>query len=136
MQNGLKQIGRGEPGEIQKASEWFGEIPCDDNAISQLAHVVRAGHPGLQKHADGWRTRTQPARYFSEAVKPSNCGSYSAVKVTVRIDVTLLRRRTESNRSRRPHGKRTPLLARERKGEPLEADVSTGRLRTVICVPL
>src|SRR3712207_8888764 len=52
---------RGEPGEIQKASEWFGEIPCDNDAISQLPHVVRAGHPGLQKHADGWCTRNEPA---------------------------------------------------------------------------
>jgi hypothetical protein len=135
VQDSLKQIGRGEPGEIQKASEWFGEIPCDDDAISQLPHVVRAGHPGLQKHGDGWCPRNEPASYVSEAVKSSNCGSYSDVKLTVRIDITLFLRRTESNGSRRPHGERAPPLARERKGEPLKADVSTGELCTVVCVP-
>src|SRR6187397_2740440 len=108
MQDRLKQIGRGKPGEIQQASEWLGELPRDDDAIGQLPHVVRAGHPGLQKHADGWRTRTQPFAYVSETVKSSNRGSDSAVKATVRIDITFFRRRTESNRSRRSHEKRTP----------------------------
>ena len=110
MQDRLKQIGRGKPGEIQQASEWLGELPRDDDAIGQLPHAVRAGHPGLEKHADRWRTRTQPAARVSETVKSSNGGSDSAVKATVRIDITLFRRRTESNRSRRPHGKRTPPL--------------------------
>ena len=58
-----------------------------------------------------WRTRSQPSAYVSETVKSSNRGSDSAVKATVRIDITLFRRRTESNRSRRPHGQRTPLLS-------------------------
>src|SRR4029450_7766580 len=111
MQDRLKQIGRGKPGEIQQASEWLGEFPRDDDAIGQLPHVAWAGHPGLQKHADGWRTRTQPSAYVSETVKSSNRGRDSAVKATVRLDITLCRRRTESNRSRRPHGKRTPPFA-------------------------
>src|SRR4030095_14413512 len=110
MHGRLKQIGRGEPGEIQQASEWLGELPRDDDAIGQLPHVVRAGHPRLQKHADGWRTRTQPAAHVSETVKSSNGGSDSAVKLTVRIDITDAQWRTESNGSRRRHGKHTPPL--------------------------
>src|SRR5918992_1492302 len=97
MQDRLKQIGRGKPGEIQQASEWLGELPRDDDAIGQLPHVVRAGHPGLQKHADGWRTRTQPSAYVSETVKSSNGGSDSAVKAAICIDITHARWGTESN---------------------------------------
>src|SRR4029078_9403833 len=103
MQDGRKQRGRGKPGEIQQASEWFGELPRNDDAIGQFPRVVRTGHPGLQKHADSWRARTQPAASASETVKPPNRGSDSAVKVTVRIDISRPRWRTESNRSRRPH---------------------------------
>src|SRR6185503_12286185 len=110
MQDRLKQIGRGKPGEIQQASKWLGELPRDDDAIRQLPHVAWAGHPGLQKNADGWRTRAQPSTDVSETIESSNRGSDSAVKATVRIDITLFRRRTESNRSCRPHGKRTPPL--------------------------
>src|SRR6186713_936663 len=110
MQDRLEQIGRGKPGEIQQASEWLGELPRDHDAIGQLPHVVRAGHPGLQKHADGWRTRVQPAADLSQTVKSSNGGSDSTVNVTVRIDIIDLRWRTESNGARRSHGKRTPPL--------------------------
>src|SRR5688572_20341931 len=110
MQDRLKQIGRGKPGEIEQASEWLGELPRDDDAIGQLPHVAWTGHPGLQKHADGWRTRTQPSAYVSETVKSSNRGSDSAVKATVRIEITVFRRRTKSNRSRGPHEQRTPPL--------------------------
>src|SRR5262245_43318094 len=110
MQDRLKQIGRGKPGEIQQASEWLGELPRDNHAIGQLPHIVWAGHPGFQKHADGWRTRAQPSADVSETVESSNGGSDSAVKLTVRIDITRARWRTESNRSRRRHGKRTPPL--------------------------
>src|SRR5262249_54761154 len=55
MEDRLKQIRRRKPGEIQQVSEWLGELPRNDNAIGQLAHVMRPGHPGLQKHGDGWR---------------------------------------------------------------------------------
>jgi hypothetical protein len=66
-----KQIGGGKPGEIQQASERLGELPRNDDAIGCLPHVARAGHPGLQKHADGWRMRTQPAADVSETVESS-----------------------------------------------------------------
>src|SRR5688572_26266480 len=110
MQDRLKQIGRGEPGKIQIASEWFGEIPSDNYAISQLPHVARAGHPGLQKYADGWCMFTQLGGHFSEKIKSSNGGSNSSIRATVRINITHAQWRTESNGSRCPHRKRTPPL--------------------------
>jgi hypothetical protein len=80
----------GNQEKIEQPSEGLGERPRDDDAIGQLPHVAWAGHPGLQKHADGWRARTQPSADVSEAVDSSNRGSNSAVKATVRIDVTPL----------------------------------------------
>src|SRR5580765_5540438 len=110
MQDRLKQIARGEPGEIQKASESLRQVPRDDDAIGKLTHVAPTGHAGLEKYADGRRTRAQPSTCVSDPVESSNRGSDSAVNATVCIDVTLFRRRTESKRPRRSHRQCTPPL--------------------------
>src|ERR1700749_4175545 len=108
MQDRLKQVGRRKPAEIEQASVWLGEFPRDDDAIGPLLHVAWAVHPGLQKHADGRRTRRPPFAYLSERVESSNDGSNSAVNAAVRIDITAIGRRAESNRSRPPDGKHSP----------------------------
>src|ERR1700749_1177013 len=102
MQDRLKQVGRRKPAEIEQASVWLGEFPRDDDAIGQLPHVAWAVQPGLQKDADGRRARSEPPPYVSGSVKPSNRGRGSAVNATVRVDITRVRRRAESNRSRPP----------------------------------
>src|SRR5215472_3654862 len=133
MQHNLEPVDGGKPGEIENASERFGELPGDENTVGKFLHVARTGHSRFQEHTNGRSLVGQSGSHLCQLIEPLQDDSSVRVAVGVERDFPLRGAKTDGPAS--ADKERWPQLPGKRKCRSMESNFSACELRTVVRIP-
>src|SRR6185437_15580588 len=120
VEHNLKTIDGLRPGEILNVAVRFGYVPRDDHAILEFLCVASAGHPRLEKDANGGNRVDYISRTFRQLIEARDGDSALIARrergISAAGEPTSCWR-AESNRACNADGKRIPRLAGKWKRE-------------------